>query len=64
MNGKNRLRLTWKKLEKWKCPKCESEDYKLEELVMSGRHGKGYFFYILICQKCGFSEMHFKHKAP
>jgi len=26
------------KLGKWKCPKCGSEDYKLEELMMTVRH--------------------------
>lgn len=28
------------KLGKWKCPKCGSEDYKLEELMMTERQSE------------------------
>jgi predicted nucleic-acid-binding Zn-ribbon protein len=54
------------KIGKWKCPKCGGEDYKLEELMMTGRHGvagRGYRFNTFICQKCGFSELYFKETS-
>jgi len=45
------------------CPRCESEEWKQEELSMYGRYGvmgKGWRFVALICQKCGYSEFYHK----
>jgi predicted nucleic-acid-binding Zn-ribbon protein len=54
------------KVGEWKCPKCGSEDYRLEELMMTGRHGvigRGYRFNVFICQKCGYSELYYREKT-
>ncbi len=51
---------------KWKCPKCGSEAYDVEELVMYGRYGfmgRGYRFYAVMCRNCGFTEFYFKERT-
>jgi predicted nucleic-acid-binding Zn-ribbon protein len=45
------------------CPKCQGEKWKQEELCMYGRHGvmgKGWRFWVFICQECGYSELYHK----
>jgi len=47
---------------KWICPKCQSEDHKVRELMMIGKEilKAGHFFNVFTCTKCGYSEFFYK----
>jgi len=54
------------KLE-WKCPKCGSETYEIQELSMYGRYGalsRLYRFIAVICSGCGYTELYYREKTP
>ncbi|KXA96314.1 hypothetical protein AKJ37_05565 [candidate division MSBL1 archaeon SCGC-AAA259I09] len=48
------------------CSRCGSNQYRKEQLKMSGKHGiigRGYDFTAYICERCGFSEFYFLHES-
>ena len=47
-------------LKRWKCPKCGSEEFEVEErtsLLRSGLLGKRLKYLLVRCSRCGYSEL-------
>lgn len=49
----------------WNCPKCDSANYDVKELMMIGKEAlkSAYWFNVFICRKCGYSEIYFKEQG-
>jgi predicted nucleic-acid-binding Zn-ribbon protein len=54
---------------KYKCMKCGSERYKVEERALTGTGASRFMniqrhlYYLVICEQCGFVEMYKKGQA-
>ena len=45
------------------CPKCKGEKWVREELHMSGKGGRSYYFDVFVCEDCGYCELFYSKKT-